>query len=217
MINELIFILYNVLLAFGAFCAVRLGQSGLIAYSSLLAVLANLFAFKTITFMGFTATASDSLIIASTLSFSLLQDRYGNDAARHALWVNLFCIIIFTLCGYMHNWYMPASTDTTNMLYCQLFIFIPRIMAASFVAYAISQAFNYQLFKFLSTKTHAIATATFLSAVLSQLVDTILFAILGLYGVVEGVEQIIFISYCIKLFALVSMAPFLKLLIHYNK
>lgn len=216
MTNELIFVVYTSFLAVMAIIASYLGQSALIAFCSLLAILANLFVLKTITLFGFTATASDSLIMASTLSFTLLQERYGESAARQGLLASFFCIGLYTVCCYLHILYIPSSTDTTSFFYKQLFVFMPRIMAASCIAYVLSQGLNYQLFKFMSVKSNATLSA-FVSAALSQLIDTVLFAFLGLYGVVQQLGQIIIVSYCIKLTALLCMGPVLRLLLRYTK
>jgi uncharacterized integral membrane protein (TIGR00697 family) len=48
-----------------------------------------------------------------------------------------------------------------------------------------------------------------LSTLLSQLYDTIAFSLLGLYGIVEHIEQVIVISYSIKIVAIILTTPWI--------
>jgi uncharacterized integral membrane protein (TIGR00697 family) len=46
---------------------------------------------------------------------------------------------------------------------------------------------------------------------ISQLIDTLLFSFLGLYGIVANIFDILILSFCLKLLAIALMTPFLMI------
>ena len=60
----------------------RLGKEALIAYVSLLFVIANFFVVKQIQLCGYNATGADAFIIGISFSINLLQEYWGQKTAR---------------------------------------------------------------------------------------------------------------------------------------
>jgi uncharacterized integral membrane protein (TIGR00697 family) len=86
-----------------------------------------------------------------------------------------------------------------------------RIVIASFISYLITQFIDIQIYGFLKEKTEGkyFTLRNYFSLSLSQLIDTILFSFLGLYGIVAQISDIIVLSYSIKLLTIFCMSPFL--------
>jgi uncharacterized integral membrane protein (TIGR00697 family) len=86
-----------------------------------------------------------------------------------------------------------------------------RIVAASFASYLTTQFIDIYVYGILKrlTQEKYFVMRNYASLCLSQLLDTILFSYLGLYGIVENIGHIILVSYAIKVGAIVMMSPFL--------
>ncbi len=205
MYNEILFVVQSVVVSVGALGAARMGVSSLVAYSSLLCVLANVFVTKQITLFAIHATGADGFSVGATFALNLLQEFYGASAARKAIYTNIGILIVYVLFTQIHLWYIPSSEDVTQNHFVVLFAPMVRIVIASFVSFFISQSIDYQLYGFLK---HQLASRWLLirnygSMIVSQGVDTVLFTMLGLYGTVPHIAELIFVSYAIKLCAIV--------------
>lgn len=189
------------------FCA--LGQSALTALVALFSLLANIFVLKQIEFLGLNATASDAFTIGSLLGLNLLQERYGKEAASKAIWTSFAGLVLFALMSQIHLLYIPSAFDSMHGAYEQLFNPAPRIMIASLVTFLIVDQFDVKLYGLLRSKyphfSMVLVSAFCMS--LSQLLDTVLFSFLGLYGVVAAIGEIIVVSYFIKLLAIANTIP----------
>ena len=74
-----------------------IGNQALCSFLCVQAILANLFVIKQITLLGFTATASDMYIVGSVLTLNLLQEYYGKDEARRAIWISFSMLLFYTI------------------------------------------------------------------------------------------------------------------------
>ncbi len=86
----------------------------------------------------------------------------------------------------------------------------PRIVAASLFTYFVVQQFDMRLYGFLKSKleNRFYMFRNYSSVALSQLLDTVLFSFLGLYGIVTHIWEIVLVSYAIKLAILLFTTPF---------
>lgn len=209
MINEIVFIFHTLTIAFFALGALRLGSQALVAFISLQCILANLFVVKQIGFCGFTVTCSDAFTIGAVLGLNLLQEYYGRDAAKKAIWTNFILLIFYGIMTQIHLYYYPSICDITHPAYNAILGCMPRIVIASFTAYLTVQYFDswlYAQLKRFFTGNYLVAR-NYISLSCSQLLDTVLFSFLGLYGIVENIWHIIFISYLIKMVAIAIATP----------
>lgn len=214
MINEFVFLLYILCVGTAAYIATRMGSEALVALMSVQAILANLFVVEQITLLTFTATASDALGVGTAISLNLLQEFYGPACAKKAIWISFFCAILYSLLTILQLSYLPAPSDCMYQHFDALLRPMPRIMIASLISYLTVQHIDYYLFGFLKKLFHArhFAVRNFISAAVTQLLDTILFAVIGLYGVMPHLGEIIIVSYLIKLVVILCIAPALVLL-----
>jgi queuosine precursor transporter len=213
MINELIFILHASLLSIFLLIALRFGKESLIALVSLYGILANLFVTKQITLFTFNATASDAFSVAAILGLNILQEYFGAALAKKAIWINFLCLIVYTLAAYLHLSYIPSSYDTMQHHFYALLQAMPRITLASISIFLVVQYLDRFLYGVLQDKFghRHFLLRNYASLIICQLIDTVLFSFVGLYGIVENIGTIVVVSYVIKVFAIMISNPWLAL------
>lgn len=213
MTNELLFLAQTAFIGTTLLIALRMGKEALIAVIATQAVLANLFVVKQISLLGFNATAADAYAIGCMLGLNLLQEYYGKAITKLAIWISFFMSVVFAISAHLHLLYTPFLSDTTHGAYVTILSATPRIVAASLFTYFVVQQFDMRLYGFLKNKfeNRLYIFRNYSSIALSQLLDTLLFSFLGLYGIVTHVWEIILVSYTIKIAILLLATPFLML------
>jgi queuosine precursor transporter len=212
--NFLIFIMHTCMVSSAAVCALAWGQHALVAFICLQAILANTFVIKSITLLGFTATAADPYAIGAVIGLQLLQEFYGRPAAQHAITISFGLLGLYTLLSMVHLCYIPAATDVTQSHFFAIFSATPRLIGASLLSYWATCRFDSYLLARLKAHTNNthFTIRNWISASLSQLFDTVCFSVLGLYGIVSPLWQIISVSYALKMIALGLCTPSLMLI-----
>jgi hypothetical protein len=213
--NETLFLLHVILVMGFGFGALRLGQSALISWIALQAVLANLFVLKQICFFGFHVTCSDVFAIGSIFGLNLLREYFGKEAAKKALWTCFFAMVFFVVMAQIHLIYLPSTFDTTQASFDAILAPSLRLLAASLAVFFLVQQIDLRLFSWLKEKCTGCPLVVRNAAALSatQFLDTLLFSVLGLWGLVSHLFDIIVISFLIKLLVIALMSP----LIHFSK
>ncbi len=211
--NELIFIIHTLLISTCAVIALRFGKEALIAFICVQNILANLFVIKPITLLGLTATGADAFTIGAVFGFHLLQEFYGPELTKKVILISFGLLFFYIIVGQIHLMYTPALFDTTQQHFAALLGFMPRIAAASLASYLVAQQFDWLLYEKLRAlfAGNYLPLRNYLCAATSQLLDTVLFSLLGLWGIIDNIGQVIIISYFIKLTALALTTPFLLL------
>lgn len=210
--NEMIFFSQIFVIFTFALGAWRLGQGALTAWVAIQALIANLFVLKQITLFGFEVTASDVFVIGSLLGLNILQEYFGKEEAKKATWICFFFMVFFAVISQMHLLYQPNAYDMTNPSYQTILSPAPRLLIASMGVFFIVQQFDIRFFAFLKNQFPQIgfASRVAIALVVSQFLDTCLFAYIGLYGLVVSVVDIIAVSFAIKLIVIFSISPLLK-------
>ncbi len=217
--NELIFLGYVLCVSTASLIALRLGKEGLTALFCVQAVLLNLFVTKLITLFGFTATASDALAVGITLSLNLLQEYYQKSAVQKAIWIGFFSSLFYTALTLFHGAYVSAPTDIASACFQLLLAPMPRIVLASLGVYLLVQHIGAALYGYLKQIWHTrfFVARNYGTLAFTQLIDTVLFSFLGLYGINESFSSIstlfdiIIVSYIIKLVVIIIAVPFVRL------
>lgn len=209
MINEIIFLAHALLTGAFALISLRFGKEALVAFIAISGILANLFVVKQITLFGLTATGSDAFTIGAVLGLNLLQEYYGRESTIKAIWISFIMLVLYGVVSQIHLAYVPSSFDTMHTHFAPILGLMPRIVVASFTAYIIVAYFETWLYKILKTAWHEkhLVLRNYISMSIAQLLDTILFSFLGLYGIVENVWHIIAISYAIKIATIIVATP----------
>ena len=209
--NEFIFVAHIATISSIVLACALLGKEALIALISVFFLLANIFVIKQIELFGLNATGADAFIIGIGFAINLLQEKWGIQASRQSIMISLATSLIYLLMSKFHLLYNAASFDTTNEHFIILLQHTTRIIIASFVSYLCIQLFDTTMYAYLKQQTNGkyLILRNYASLLSSQFLDTILFSFLGLYGIVDNVWHIIFISYCIKVISIFLITPFM--------
>ncbi len=199
--NEFIFLLHLALSVLFLLPIRSLKKEGLIAWVAVQPILANLFVLKQITLFGFTVTASDVYAVSCALGLNLLQEYYGKEAAKQAVKTSFTLLLFFVVMAYIHLCYIPSSADFASDAYDTILSTTPRLVIASVTSFFCVQSFDLHFFSFLKERAAKLSLfyRNIISLTSSQFVDTLLFTILGLWGVVHELFDVFLISFIIKL------------------
>lgn len=210
MMNELLFLIQILLILIFSYGAFRLGKEALIASVTIQSILANLFVLKQMTFLGFNVTCSDAFAIGSILALNLLREYFGKEEAKKGIKISFILMVFFVVLSKIHILFIPSAYDTSHDAFQQLLAPAPRLLFASLAVFYLMQKFDLYAFGWL---TKAFPRFSFpirnsISLTFSQLLDTILFSFLGLYGIVDHILHIILISFLLKLCIILLFGPF---------
>lgn len=213
--NEILFILHVAIVVGFGFGALRMGSSALTAWIALQAVLANLFVIKQICFLHFHVTCSDVFAIGNLLGLNLLREYFGKEVAKRALWTCFFIMLFFVAMTQIHLLYHPSPFDHSQASFHTILSSSPRLLITSLAVFLIVQHIDIRVFGYTKHRFQNIPLSVRNACCLSmtQCLDTVLFSIFGLWGLVAHLSDIILMSFLIKLVVIALMSP----LIHFSK
>lgn len=213
MVNEIFFFTHILIVLACVVGALRLGKVALMCLVALQAILANLFVIKQVDLFGLTVTGTDVFAVGSILGLNLLQEYSSKEAAKEAIRVSFVALVFFTLMGQLHLFYLPSSADRTQEAFQTIFEASPRIVLASMSVFFFVQQLDIRLFALLRRffQGKYLPMRMGISLLITQGLDTVLFSFLGLYGIVESVWNIIFLSFSLKCIVIASASFFVAL------
>jgi len=219
MINELLFLAHTVCILISLLVALRFGKEAMASIVAMLLVLGNLFVLKQIGLFGLSATCGDAFAIGGTLGVQLLQEFYGTKIARMSIGISFGALVFFGFMSWFQLLYTPSAFDCQHVHYLSILGVAPRIIAASLTAYVAGQLFNTYAFAFLDRllKGRFFVLRSMSVMVGAQVLDTLLFSFLGLYGLVYSITSIIIISLAVKSFAGICAVPFVACVRRFKK
>lgn len=198
--NELFFIIQVGAVVASVMGARRLGKEAIMTLAVLLAVFANFFVLKQINILSWTVTCSDAYVIGHLMCLNLLQQKHGKESAQKTIVLSFSAMLIFALFAQLHLLFVPSPYDTGHTHYAALLGVAPRLLTASLATFYCVQRLDLFLFgkllNLLPQSSWKIRSA--ISLVISQGLDTLLFTLLGLYGVVEDWVSIFWMSFAVK-------------------
>lgn len=212
--NEFLFAL-QVLLAFSCtYLFFRIGKEGLFVWLGMLALLANLFVSKQITLFSLEVTASDAFAVALILTLNLLQEFYGSEAAKKGGMIAVFAQIAFLLFSELHLAFVPNHHDASQAAFNTLLGVYPRLLFASCFTLFVVQLFDRRFFAWLKmiAAKRSFSFRNAIAVTASQLIDTALFSLIGLYGLVGNITEVFAMSFAIKVLLISSLPLFTSLL-----
>ncbi len=207
--NEVLFLAHIFLVLGFVWGALRLGKEALTAWIALQAVFANFFVLKQTLLFNFNVTCSDVFAIGSIASLNLLQEYYGKETARKAIWISFFAMLFFAFTSQVHLLYAPSPSDTAHPAFESLLSVTPRLLFASLASFLIVQRTDVGLFSLLKRglPRAPLALRSGISLCATQLLDTVLFTYLGLYGLGFALTDIIILSFLLKLLIILFTLP----------
>ncbi len=209
--NETLFLIHILIVVGFGLLALKMGKTALTAWVALQAVLANLFVLKQICFFDFHVTCSDVFAIGSILGLNLLREYFGKTAAEKALWTCFFSMVFFVAMAHLHLLYSPSPFDTTHTAFTTILSSSWRLLFASIGVFFLVQQIELRLFGHLKDKFQHIPLSirSGISLASTQFLDTLLFSIFGLWGLVACLFDVILVSFLIKLLVIACMTPLL--------
>ncbi|MCU1805869.1 queuosine precursor transporter [Cytobacillus firmus] len=214
MFNEwfgLLFAIINFILVLAMY---RLfGKTGLFVWIGFSTVMANLQVVKTIEMFGLTATLGNAMYGTAFLVTDILNEKYGKEEAKKAVWLGFFTLLSMTLIMQMVLMFKPHETDFAQESLSTLFSVLPRIAAGSLAAYLVSQFTDVYIFTYLKKKFPKDGQFWIRnngSTMVSQLLDTLVFTSIVFLGVfpLEEWIQIFITTYLLKFIVAVLDTPF---------
>ncbi len=152
--NALIFIAHIITISSCTLFFGRVGASALTSYVSLLFVIANIFVIKQIFLGDYAVTSADAYIIGVSFGINLLQEVWGKKEAQQAIFISFLCSLFYVIMGYFQIWYIPAAHDTSHVHFVYLMANSMRIIIASFISYLIVQYADTIMYGYLKKKMH---------------------------------------------------------------
>jgi len=205
--NELLFASHALLVTFFTFGSLRFGKEALIAFAALQALAANFFVLKQTVLFGWNVTCSDVFAVGSLLTLNLLQEHFGKEAARKAVWICFFSMIFFAVMSQIHLFYNPSPEDQFQSAYTLILSPAPRLLCASLISFLVVQTFDVLLFGLIKRKmpSSGWSLRSLISVFVSQGLDTVLFSLLGLWGLVSHLGSIMAASFAVKICTILTM------------
>ncbi|WP_348664128.1 queuosine precursor transporter [Chlamydia vaughanii] len=209
MTNEIIFIIQTVLIVISGIIFASKSTGWLTGWLSLLSVIMNIFVLKQITLCGLEVTSADVYMIGMLSCLNYSRELYGKDKVNHAMIGSWIITIAFLLIAQLHLALVPSPNDSSQQHFLALFSPTFRLTIASLVTLAIVQVIDLALFVYLKNlfKGKAFGTRSAISLISSQVLDTLLFSFLGLYGLVANLTHVILFSLITKIVVIVMSLP----------
>ncbi len=213
--NNIIYILWIVvdltLLIIGFILWGRIGIIAIIAFN---VVIMNIFVLKGIILFGLDATGGNVLYASIFLGTDIISEYYGAREARKAVFIGFFISLFFLIASRFILIFTPASWDLYHDSMKHLFTPVWRIVAASMVAYIISQNLDVVSYNWLKKRLPKhLWIRNNGSTWTSQLVDTVVFCLFAFAYVYETrvLLGIILSTYILKIIVAAIDTPFIYL------
>ncbi len=160
------------------------GATGLMVYSSLAVVVANIQVQKASTFEFFHEPIALGTVVFASIFYvsSILTEYYGKAEAKKAVWLSFSGMVLITLFMFLTMGFKPAvGFQESHNAMCVLFLPAPALLISSLVAYVIGQQNDIWLFSFLSKLTggKALWLRTFVSTLIAAFLDNVVFSVLA--------------------------------------
>ncbi|MBQ3801284.1 MAG: queuosine precursor transporter [Treponema sp.] len=220
--NEL-FLVITLLVSFGGTLLFlkAFGKGGLFAWIGICTILANIEVTIVVHAFGMDQTLGNTLFAATFLATDILSERYGRKDAGKGVLAGLVTNLSFILLSFMWVHYIPAKSDWASGFVKGLFSNTPRMLIASLVAYAISEAVDVFLYhawwdlteKKTGSHTKMLWFRNNCSTLISQLVNIVIFNF-GAFASIYSMSDLIAITAsCYVIYVATSLldTPFIYL------
>ncbi|WP_435921965.1 queuosine precursor transporter [Paenibacillus sp. DYY-L-2] len=200
--------------AFFLLCYKLFGKKGLYAWIGVATVVANIQVVKTVEMFGIVMTLGNTMYVSLYLTSDLLNEKFGREEAKKAVWFGFFTLIMTTVLMQMTLVFKPQAGDIAQSSLETIFGLMPRLALGSLTAYFVSQFLDVRLYSWIR-KFYPGRNQLWIrnngSTMVSSFVDTLIFcsiAFLGEYSFGVWLE-ILFTTYIFKFVLTAAGTPFL--------
>ncbi len=186
---------------------------GILLISNVVAV--KPIAFGAITLGGFSLPmVFDGGVFLFPLAYVLgdvLAEVYGLKASRRAIFTAFGLALVASLTIFVVQISPPASGWENQEAFAAVLGFVPRIVAASLIAFLIGQLMNAWVLDRMRRRTSGrfLRTRLIASTLVGQFFDTLIFCTIAFAGVITGIDFVMYIvlGYVVKVLAEVVLLP----------
>lgn len=211
MFNEWLWIGFAIVNFFMIIAIYKLfGKAGLLVWIGMATVVANIQVLKQVELFGITATLGNIIYGTIFLATDIINEKYGKDEAKKAVWLGFFTLISMTIMMQIALRFVPSPYDVVQGSMETIFNLVPQVALGSLAAYMVSQHLDVWLFTKIKNKfPNTLWLRNNGSTLISQLVDTTIFCSIAFYGTPLTVWFEIYIStYFIKFLVGIIDTPF---------
>lgn len=189
------------------------GKTGLYVWIPIAVIIANIQVLKNIQLFGYTTTLGNIVYATSFLVTDILSENYGKKDAKKAVFIGFISLAVVVILMQLALLFSPAPSDIAQGALSTIFLLLPRIAGASFLAYLLSQfhdVWAFHLWKRRFPSVRLLWLRNTASTAVSQCIDTAVFtfvAFLGQYPI-DVVLQILVTTYVMKLVVAICDTPF---------
>ncbi len=212
LIGSVILIYGTVLVAYRLF-----GKTGMYIMTAIATILANIEVLMLVDGFGMEQTLGNVLFASTYLVTDILSENEGKKCANKAVWLGVFTAAVMLIFTQYWLLYTPSSNDWAREHINAIFNTTPRLLAASFMGYVISQQFDVWLYhkwwNFTEKRTGESKGFLWLrnngSTLISQFINTIIFTTVAFFGVYDTKTylSIMLSSYVIYIFTSLLDTP----------
>ena len=185
--NELLILISFIVIYGGVVLFYRyFGKGGLLAFSVLATIIANIEVMLLVRAFGVEMTLGNVLFASTFLITDILSENHGRKDANKAVVISTLCSVVFQ----MWLLYTPSENDWASDAFRTIFSNTPRIVCASLGVYLISQLADVWLYhkwwdwcrKRFGDSRKGLWIRNNGSTMISQLLNTTLYTLLAFYG-----------------------------------
>jgi queuosine precursor transporter len=190
------------------------GKGVPIALMACFLVIGNVFSTKLVMFGSFVVPGGVLVFSVTFLITDLLSELWGKRAAKIAVWTGLGASVFFVLSLIIViEWPIAPFMADYQDVFKQVLGLSPRIAIASVIAYIVSQNHDVWAYHFWKKKTKGkhLWLRNNLSTIVSQAIDSVIFAMIAFYGIVP-VFPVIIGNYVVKVIIAFVDTPFAYLI-----
>ena len=219
MANEILIIL-SILVTYGGVVAFYrfFGKGGLLAFSVMASILANIEVLSLVNAFGIEMTLGNVLFASTFLITDILSENHTRKDASRAVLISTMCSVMFIFISQMWLLYTPSENDWASGAIRTIFASTPRIVCASLVVYFVSQIVDVWLYhkwwdlckKYFKDERKGLWIRNNGSTLVSQLLNTFLYTFLAFYGTysMDTLISIFISSYMIYICTSLVDTPF---------
>lgn len=220
MIFEILLVLFSLsMVAFAGILSKKYGYEYLISMYVGCIVLAAVLGSKMFTFFGISVDGTIVVFSVTLLIADILREFFGKKEAKKAVWGGFVALLMAIICIQITIHLSPASFWHNQEAFVLILGNSWRIMLASISAYIVTEYFNIWCYGEIKDKTqgkHLWLRSNF-SAILSQLLNTLIFTTIAFAGLAPLLPLIIG-SFIVKTIVALMETPFLYLVkLYWNR
>ena len=219
MTNEILILTSFIVIYGGVVLFYRLfGKAGLLAFSALATLLANIEVLMLVKAFGIEMTLGNVLFASTFLITDILSENHGKKYANRAVLISTLCSVMFIAISQMWLLYTPSENDWASGAFHTIFSSTPRIVCASLGVYLVSQLADVWLYhkwwdwcrrKFGDSRK-GLWIRNNGSTMISQLINSLLYTFLAFYGTysMQTLVSIFISTYLIYIVTCLLDTPF---------